>query len=323
MKVCGWLLAGRWMGRAAALMGVVWVSLAAAGAGAQDVRAANPGAGTRALTGNWQFHTGDNLLWRSETLDSKGWELLTAEAPWGAQGHAGYAGFGWYRRRVDVGGPGPAIGVLFPPVDDAYEVFWNGERIGSYGRLPPSASWFAFGHMAVYPLPGTEGGAAHGELAVRVWKAPFYLLDDPQGGGFEDTPVLGGPAVLELIRKAPELGYANAILLRATTGLLLLVAGLTAAALWLIDRQRLLLWLAGWLLSAGAYSLMWLPPIRFGWSAQADQIGTLLLGSVGEPFLWFLFLNIFGLNVSRAWRRATAVLTVVYLAQFWLIVWLC
>ncbi len=312
MRGWGRLLAERWMRGAMPLLWVVWVFVAAAGVGAQSFRAPNPGSGTHALTGAWRFHTGDDLQWRSETLDDKGWEPLTAEATWGAQGHAGYAGFGWYRRQLDVEGPGPALGVLLPPIDDAYEVFWNGEKIGSYGRIPPRARWFAFGHNAVFALPGTADGSAHGELALRVWKAPFYLLDDPQGGGFEDTPVLGDPAVLELMRKAPEAGYANAILPRATTGLLLVVAGLTALAFWLIGRQPLYVWLAATLLSSGAYSLLWLPPIRFGWSAQADQIATLLMGSGGEPFLWFLFLTIFGLNVSRGWRRATAVMTVVF-----------
>lgn len=328
MRGSGWLRSAGWR------MGLLWAAgllLVAAAARGQDARgqtlhAANPGAGTLTLDGAWRFHTGDDPVWRAQGFDDRGWEQLKAEAPWGAQGHPGYAGFAWYRRRVDVDGPGPAMGVLFPPVDDAYEVFWNGERIGGYGRLPPHARWFAFGHMAVYALPGTDAGtmpgstpglmsgAVHGELAVRVWKAPFYLLDDPQGGGFEDAPVLGDPDVLELMRKAPELGYANAILPRATTGLLLLVAGLTAAVFWLIDRQMLFVWLAGTLLSSAAYSLLWLPPIRFGWSAQADQIATLVCGSGGEPFLWYLFLTIFGLNVSRGWRRATAILTSVFMA---------
>lgn len=312
MAQWGWLHAKRWMRGMAALLWAICCALSMFTAGAQAFRVANPGTGTQALSGDWRFHTGDDPAWRSAAWNDKSWESLNAEAPWGAQGHAGYAGFAWYRRRVDVDGPGPALGVLFAPVDDAYEVFWNGEPIGSYGRLPPHARWFAFGHRAVFALPGTDGGAAHGELAVRVWKAPFYLLDDPQGGGFEDAPVLGNQAVLELMRSAPEAAYATAILPRATTGLLLVVAGLTALAFWLIGRQLLFVWLAGFLLSSGAYSLLWLPPIRFGWSAQTDQMATLLMGSGGEPFLWYLFLTVFGLNASRGWRRATAVMTVVF-----------
>ena len=297
-------------------LGLVCALVLVAGtlAWAQTKVVANPGTGTRVLDGGWRFHTGDDPGWSSAGFADSGWEAIKADAPWGAQGHAGYAGFAWYRRRLDAEGPGPSLGVLFPPVDDAYEVFWNGQGIGSYGRLPPHAKWFEFGHAAVFPLPGTGDGSAHGEMAVRVWKAPFYNLDDPLGGGFEDAPVLGSPSVLELLRRAPEAGYANSILPRATTGLLLLVVGLTALAFWLIGRQMLFVWLAGWLLSSGVYSLMWLPPIRFGWSAQASQIGTLLSGSAGEPCLWFLFLAIFGLGTHRRWRRATVLLTAVYAA---------
>jgi hypothetical protein len=82
----------------------------------------------------------------------------------------------WYRRRIEVAGAGSALALLIPPVDDAYEVFWNGKLIGSYGAMPPRAKWFAFGHPAVYRLPDGDGakGAADrepgGELAMRIWK---------------------------------------------------------------------------------------------------------------------------------------------------------
>ena len=29
-----------------------------------------------------------------------------------------------------------------PPVEDAYELFWNGVSIGHQGKPPPSAVWY-------------------------------------------------------------------------------------------------------------------------------------------------------------------------------------
>jgi hypothetical protein len=64
------------------------------------------GKGTAALNGPWQFHLGDDPVWASPALDDatghSGWEQLTADKPWGAQGHLAYAGYAWYRRHVHL-----------------------------------------------------------------------------------------------------------------------------------------------------------------------------------------------------------------------------
>ena len=71
------------------------------------------------------------------------WEPITASDSWGNQGHSGYTGFAWYRRHLEINlapGANTPYALLIPPVDDAYEVYWNGKLIGSYGKLPPQAA---------------------------------------------------------------------------------------------------------------------------------------------------------------------------------------
>ena len=130
--------------------------------------------GVTTLDGAWQFHLGDDSGWAAAGFDDSGWEQLTADKPWGEQGHANQAGYAWYRRHVWLR-PGEQepkdLAILIPAVEDAYELYWNGQLVGTYGKVPPHPVWY-------YDLrPKTWGlGPAHsGVLAVRAWKAPLAL----------------------------------------------------------------------------------------------------------------------------------------------------
>ncbi len=103
------------------------------------------GQGQVRLNGFWQFHTGDDPRWASPSLDDSAWEPITASGTWGSQDHPGYTGFAWYRRHLYISlapGANTSYALLIPPVDDAYEVYWNGKLIGGYGKLPPRPHWF-------------------------------------------------------------------------------------------------------------------------------------------------------------------------------------
>lgn len=49
------------------------------------------GKGPAPLEGKWQFRVGDDLAWASPQVDDSSWEQLTADQPWGAQGHGSAA----------------------------------------------------------------------------------------------------------------------------------------------------------------------------------------------------------------------------------------
>lgn len=103
------------------------------------------------LNGPWRFHTGDDPGWVNPDFDDSSWESvdltaqlgahdndvgLTRYVPgWGARGHGGYSGYAWYRLRVSATASGEEeLALAGPPAgDSAYEVFVNGQPLGSAG----------------------------------------------------------------------------------------------------------------------------------------------------------------------------------------------
>jgi diguanylate cyclase (GGDEF)-like protein len=91
-----------------------------------------------ALDGPWRFRAGDAAAWAQPALDDGAWRTLEVPGPWEA-GLGEYDGFGWYRREVRLpdGLRGAPLGIRFGSVGDAFEVFWNGVKVGARGRMPP------------------------------------------------------------------------------------------------------------------------------------------------------------------------------------------
>src|SRR3984885_2646674 len=144
------------------------------------------GKGVAPLDGPWQFHLGDNPAWAAPGVDDatghNGWEQLTADAPWGTQGHASYAGYGWYRRQINITpAPGASsdVTLLIPAIDDVYELYWNGVSIGQLGTFPPRLDW----QSSIPPQSYRLGPVGSGVLAVRVFKSPLMSTDDGTAGG--------------------------------------------------------------------------------------------------------------------------------------------
>jgi hypothetical protein len=292
------------------------LSLACLGLG-ETLKVKNPGTGLVALDGNWRFHLGDDKAWANPALDDSGWEPIRPDTQWGAQSHPSYTGFAWYRLRIEIDNSNSAgtrkMALLIPPVEDAYEAYWNGEKLGTYGRLPSGAKWWQIGHGVVYPLPDTSG-----VLALRVWKAPLSSVDPAEGGGLTETPLLGDASVLAA--RTQSVAYANDerrlpnLLISAVT----LVVGVLSFLLYLRDRkQGLYLWLALYLVGGGLIGFRGLSAFHFGLTFDINQLLTQLLSSCQDISMWLILLSLFGMANERRWRRATGWLIAIYLtAQF-------
>ena len=282
----------------------------AIGAHGQTFQTQNPGTGSVAVSGKWQFHTGDDLAWASPAYNGSGWEQLRGDEPWGAQTHPGYTGFAWYRKRIDVTGSAGKLAILIPPVDDAYEIYWNGKKIGSYGSLPPHARWWAVGHSAVYPLGNVP---AKGVLALRVWKAPLSSGDPWEVGGLTASPVLGNPAPLAMQAATPQYFQEHQQLPEILISAVVLVAGLLTLLLFLRDRKEWqYLWLGIYLLANGLIvsSLVWGGNLHFIASIHLIQF----LQTFQDISLWLLLLTLFGFSREPRWRRWTMALAALYVA---------
>src|SRR3984957_19665073 len=128
--------------------------------------------------GPWKFTVGDSPidpktgqpLWAEPGFDDSNWETVdltpkdgafnpiegtSGYVPgWTAKGHPGYWGYAWYRIRVQVQArPGAALALAGPAdVDDAYQVFSNGELAGHFGDFSGSKPKVYYTQPKMFPL---------------------------------------------------------------------------------------------------------------------------------------------------------------------------
>ena len=163
---------------------------------AQTFRTAGPGLGSIPLDGPWYFRTDYDPSWSSVTLkqsQASGWKPVQSNLTSGEQGPRLY-GYAWYRIGIDIGA-GPDTSLLIPPMDDIYEVFWNGAFVG---RLPVCRKQSCSTHSTL-PYTGSRQisqtdftARLHSESGKRNLPATIRRLSV--------APRIGGPAILELIR---------------------------------------------------------------------------------------------------------------------------
>ena len=298
----------RWLSKLSLLFVLLLSAVALNGQIAPAFQTPDPGKGYVELSGNWQFHTGDNLVWAEPGLDDSGWEQLRGDKTWGAQGHPAYVGFAWYRKRIEVTAPRGPIALLIPPVDDAFEVYWNGKKIGSDGQLPPHAHWSATPHGVVFPLPGTSG-----VLAVRVWKATLSSADSTTLGGFEAAPQIGDADYLKLLSRTKRTDFQRRSLPALISSSLMMVTGLLSLLVFLRERKKwLYLWLAIYLVAIGVQGIDGI--LRTSSDFFSYQFLVQGFSCAADLSLWAVLLSLFGLDREKVWRRWTLGLALAYFA---------
>jgi hypothetical protein len=156
------------------------------------------------LDGPWRFHVGDDPRWADASTDDNGWETLDMTAVpgshdddvglpdyvggWMAHGHPGYHGYAWYRRTVPVPAGSASWDILGPTlVDHAYELYWNGQRLGGSGTLGPTPRVVGTRPLR-FALPADAAGT-RGVLAVRAYMLPSSGIS-ADGGGMHSAPIL-------------------------------------------------------------------------------------------------------------------------------------
>jgi diguanylate cyclase len=271
------------------------------------------GNGTFTLDGPWQFHPGDDLAWASPAFDSSGWEQLTADQPWGKQGHAHLTGMAWYRCSIAlIRTPGvpQQFSLLVPKIHDSYEIYWNGSLIGRNGKLPPSPLWYISQPMQTFKL----GPVQQGVLAVRVWKAPLLSDDSGERGGFDTAPMIGSPEAIATAEAASEFQWLRSRQLHFGANLLCAVIAVLSFLLWLrAPNRKVLFWTAGFALAQPA--LLLLVNAHLGWPYPVAMGAAQPLSAVQDVSLWFLLLWLLPLHENRALCRLTSILACIYTAN--------
>ncbi|MGA7706466.1 MAG: SpoIIE family protein phosphatase [Acidobacteriaceae bacterium] len=283
------------------------------------------GQGAIPLDGAWQFHTGDNPEWASPSFDDSGWESMQVNGPWGSQSHPGYTGYAWYRRHVQihtVAGIKTKYALLMPPVDDAYEVFWNGKSIGQFGKFPPRPRWYYSTFPRSFPVPSAQSGT----IAIRVWKSPLLFVDPALLGGMYGPPLFGDADTIDAQLAASNAQTMQQNLYDFTLVILYGFVTLLSLLLWSRNRKvKLFLWLA--IFTATPVLLFVIQgvlqiPIDYGLGRGLNQP----IYALNHVSLWFLLLYLLRLDdrpTLARWTRVLAIVTVVAgvldgaLAFFW------
>jgi diguanylate cyclase (GGDEF)-like protein len=271
------------------------------------------GKGTVPLSGPWQFHAGDDLAWASPTFDSSAWEQLSADQPWGRQGHAHLAGFAWYRIPVvftPTAGVPQDISLLVSKIRDSYEVYWNGRLIGHNGRLLPRPLWYISQPMQTFSL----GQVQKGVLAIRVWKAPLLSDDSGAQGGFDEAPLIGSPEAIATAKAAYEFQWLRSRQLHFGANLLSAAIAFLSFLLWLRSPRRwVLFWTAGFAIAQPAILLLVNAHLGLPYSV-AMGVGQPLT-AMQDISLWFLILWLLCLHENHAFCRMTRILSAIYIAS--------
>jgi diguanylate cyclase (GGDEF)-like protein len=268
------------------------------------------GKGTVALNDPWQFHPGDDPGWASAAFDSSGWEQVTADQPWGRQGHAHLTGFAWYRCDIALkpaAGLAPQFSLMVPRIKDAYEIYWNGALIGRNGRLPPNAVRYLSQPPQIFDL----GQASRGILAFRVWKAPLLSDDSGESGGFGAAPLIGSPEAIAVAKAADQFRWLRSRQIQFAENLLCAVIAFLSLLLWVrVPSRRVLLWTAGFAAISPACLLLVNAHLGFPYVLAMGVSQPLL--ALQDISLWFLLLCLLPLQENLALRRFARILACIY-----------
>lgn len=164
------------------------------------------------LYGPWKFRTGDDMAWSQPGFADSTWDSMDLTPPngsadatlgtsgfipgWTTRGYAGYSGFAWYRLKVSVEGAGARLALKMPDsVDDAYQVYVNGEKIGEFGKFTGKRVVAYSALPRGFRLP-TKVRSGVITIAVRMWMDSATQFNSPDAGGMHGPPVLGDASTI-------------------------------------------------------------------------------------------------------------------------------
>lgn len=270
------------------------------------------GKGAVWLDGPWQFHLGDDPAYAKPDIDdsaAQGWEQLSAEKPWGLQGHASYTGFAWYRRRISLTpapGASPEFAMLLNGVDNAYELYWNGILVGRNGQMPPHPVWYFTQMSQTFGL----GPIRSGVLAVRVWRAPLASFDNGQLGGFSTPPLVGSPEAITALKSTSDYRWLRSRQFQFGLNSLYALVAALSLLVWLRNRRQ---WLLVWL---ALFSLA--PIVNFFLLGMPTGISDAVALGLAQPVfgvtdvsLWFLLLWLLQLQEHQTLARLVRIAAVI------------
>jgi hypothetical protein len=244
---------------------------------------------------NWRVHAGDNPAWAKPDWDDSQWTKFD----FGQVNSIGLAaGTSWYRAafQVPAGFASQDLAIGVGPIDQVYDLYVNGIRVGGYGAWAP-APHAPFPRHMVFPLPpGLLKGLA-GHIAIRRWRggAGLEWVTFSSSGYMsgEHTPEIGSESAINAMERLHSDAGAILNLPWDLADVLFLFAAVISFVLYSVQKRRLQY------LYLGIYCALWGGPpliaIPFATSnsVMAQTWGPALiffLATVSDAFQ-FLFLG--------------------------------
>jgi Stage II sporulation protein E (SpoIIE) len=265
------------------------------------------GDGTVELSGLWKFHIGDDMAWARQDFNDSSWGTQDLTPPagsanpelgssgyipgWTANGYPKHAGFAWYRLRVNVQSSHGRLAIKMPnEVDDAYQLYVNGQLLGELGRFGERKATAYSTLPRAFRLP-RELRNGPITIAVRVYMNSATLFQTPDAGGMHEPPVLGHAGVIGTLIQMDWDDTAHVVGSGFLEMLILLLAWMVAVSLLSMDRtEPSYLWLslvcAVTILSNGVVLIVSFVPwiaLTAGYFLQSVIIGPIRIG------LWVIF----------------------------------
>jgi hypothetical protein len=305
------------------------------------------------LAGPWKFLPGDSPwamnpsadspellikspVWAQSSFDDSSWSTvdLTPSAGsfdptlgikgfapgWTKRGYPDLTGFAWYRLRLHVTNPSQRFWLKMPDdVDDAYEIYANGQYVGQFGQFTLDDVSFYISQPASFQLPQLPPDGSL-ELAVRVYMNPATPFHLPSAGGLHQPPVIGLASTIHLLQDSVADANLRSNFGNLLVAFLFLIIVPLAVWAWMIDHREIA-WL--WLLCALNTQILWVIVNTVASLTTTISAGTanFWLEVIFVPLrqlFWILFWWCwFGLSMRRVIPIVAAALAVAHtFAQF-------
>jgi sialate O-acetylesterase len=127
------------------------------------------------ILGYWKFKTGDEFSWSDEFTSDTLWDSIRTQQAWEKQGYEGYNGFAWYRKKVILPKfiQAGSYQLNLGQIDDADQVFINGELIGQTGTFTENQVFYddlSYKKTRLYDIPDhLMESESEWTIAVRVY----------------------------------------------------------------------------------------------------------------------------------------------------------